>query len=166
MAERNDTSQDTSPRMAAAVRHVYGPRPVSALLPAITRPAFRRMSPAAAQIMIDWAAIIGPALSVVTFPRRLADGQMTIACSGPIALELQHLAPEIMARINGHVGSAAVRSLRFVQSAIPRKGGPNRPRKPPNSPPSVTQAATGGPEGPLEAALAALGRAVLAEEAK
>ena len=35
------------------VRHVYGPRPVGVLVPAVTREAFRKRSPAAAQVMAD-----------------------------------------------------------------------------------------------------------------
>ena len=72
-------------------RHVYGPRPVGALMPRLTRPAFRRRAPATAQVLADWSAIVGPAIAAVTTPRRLAAGTLTIACAGPIAMELQHL---------------------------------------------------------------------------
>ena len=41
-------------------RHVWGPRAVGALVPALTRPAFRRRSPAAAQILADWTATSAP----------------------------------------------------------------------------------------------------------
>ena len=97
-------------------RHVYGPRPVSVLMPRLTRPAFRRRSPATAQVLADWAAIVGPAIAAVTTPRRLAAGTLTIACAGPIAMELQHLAGEVIARINTHLGSQVVTALRFVQT--------------------------------------------------
>ena len=52
-----------------AARHVYGPRPIGALIPRVTRPAFRQRSAAAAQIMSDWGEIIGPALAAVSSPR-------------------------------------------------------------------------------------------------
>ena len=97
-------------------RFVYGPRPVGALMPRLTRAAFRRRSPATAQVMADWPAIVGPAIATVTTPRRLAAGSLTIACAGPIAMELQHLAGEVIARINAHLGSQAVATLRFVQT--------------------------------------------------
>ena len=64
-------------------RHVYGPRPVSALMPRLTRAAFRRRAPATAQVLADWSAIVGPAIAAVTTPRRLASGTLTIACAGP-----------------------------------------------------------------------------------
>ena len=96
-------------------RHVYGPRHIGALVPAVARPAFRKRAPAAAQLMADWPAIVGPALAAVTVPRRFASGTLSIACSGPIALELQHLAGELMARINAQLGRVTVTRLRFLQ---------------------------------------------------
>jgi hypothetical protein len=147
--------------MAKPERHVYGPRPVGALLPTVTREAFRRQSGAAAQVMLDWATIIGPALAQVTQPRRLVDRTLTIACAGPIAMELQHLALEVVTRINTHLGRPVVRSLRFVQVGIlPRPAAP--PRPPPRAVAAATQAVGTLPDGELRDALIALGSAVLA----
>ena len=88
-------------------------------------PAFRKRAPATAQLLADWPAIVGPALAAVTAPRRFASGTLAIACSGPIALELQHLAGELMARINAHLGRVTVTRLRFVQepAALPATQG-------------------------------------------
>ena len=61
----------------------------------------------------------GPSLAAVSAPRRLAAGTLTIACAGPVAMELQHYATELMDRINTHLGSPAVKALRFVQTALP-----------------------------------------------
>jgi hypothetical protein len=97
-------------------RHVYGPRPIGALVPRVTRPVFRRRAPATAQVLADWPAIMGPALAAVTAPVRLSAGALTIACAGPIAMELQHLADEVRARINTHLGRDTVKALRFVQT--------------------------------------------------
>src|SRR5215475_8403298 len=102
--------------MNSEVRHVYGPRPLAALVPRLTRPAFRRRAPATAQVLADWGAIVGPAIGAVTTPRRLAAGTLTVACSGPIAMELQHLSGEVIARINAHIGGQIVTALRFVQT--------------------------------------------------
>ena len=134
-------------------RFVSGPRPVGALVPALTRPAFRKRSPATAQLQADWGAIVGPALAAITAPRRLSAATLTLACSGPLALELQHMAPELLARINGHFGRVLAERLRFVQEP----------------PPAVTPAAqelgpappvAGLEAGPLNNALARLGQAV------
>ena len=99
----------------AGKRHVWGPRAVGSLIPAVVQPAFRRRSPVAAQLLLDWPAIVGPALEAVTTPRRLSGSTLTIACAGPVAMELQHMSTELQARINGYLGRSIVDRLRFVQ---------------------------------------------------
>ncbi len=149
--------------MEGGQRHVYGPRPVAALLLSLTRPAFRRYSSGSAQLMADWAAIVGPALASVTTPRRLTASTLTLACSGPVAIELQHYAPELMARINAHLGTETVRQLRFLQTGVAATA-PEPPAAPQPSAAVVKQAERAVadlPPGPLRDALVALGRAVL-----
>lgn len=153
--------------MATTARHVYGPRPIGALVPQLTRAAFRRRAPATAQVLADWAAIVGPALAAVTAPRRLAAGTLTIACTGPVALELQHLSAELLARINTHLGAATVQRLRFLHDLPAPPPPPARPQHPdPAALARVEATVTGLPEGPLRTALAALGRAALARTAR
>lgn len=145
-------------------RHVYGPRGIGALMAPVTRAVFRRRSPAAAQVMADWAAIVGPALAAATVPRGLHGGTLTIACSGPEAMELQHRAPHLMGRINAALGAVTVVRLRFVQAEVAA------PVRAVARVPSAAMAAeaerrvAGLPEGPLRDALSGLGRAVLAKE--
>jgi hypothetical protein len=115
--------------------------------------------------MEAWVGIVGPALADVTTPRRLGQGTLTIGCSGPVAMELQHLSTEVLARINQYLGTSGVRRLRFVQITAVRI--PVRPK------PRLTEAAEVAARdavaqltaGPLRTALAALGRAVLSESA-
>ena len=139
--------------------HVYGPRSMASLLPAITRPALRQRNAASAQLIADWELIVGPALAEVTLPRRLAAGTLTLACSGPTALELQHQSQMLVGRINVHYGRLLVDRLRFIQddSAIAR---PARPRATPAAPEPVV--IPDMPEGPLRDALAALGGRIAA----
>ena len=154
-------ADDTKRGMASDSRHVYGPRPVGALMPGLTRPTFRRRAPAAAQVMADWPAIVGPALAAVTTPRRLQSGILTLACAGPVAMELQHLADELLARINRHLGSQTVTRLRFVQDALPPIPQPAPPVPSEDTVFAAEKAVSAIPPGPLREALAALGRAVL-----
>lgn len=149
-------AKDTPQVNTVEERHVYGSRPVGALVPRLTRPAFRKRAPATAQVLADWSAIVGPAIAAVTVPKRLSAGTLTIACSGPIAMELQHLAAELIGRINGHLGKPVVSGLRFVQTglAVPAV---HAPEEPPAETPAIDL-----PEGELRDALAALGRAVMA----
>ena len=107
-------ARDTDSGMNRDDRHVYGPRTVGSMVPRLTRPTFRRRAPATAQVLADWEAIVGPAIAAVTTPRRLSSGTLTIACAGPIAMELQYLSGELTGRINAHLGSQVVTSLRFV----------------------------------------------------
>jgi hypothetical protein len=154
---------NTKPGMATAERHVYGPRPLGALVPKVARPAFRAMNAATAQVMADWDAIVGPMLAAVSAPRRLSAGTLTIACTGPVAMELQHYATELISRINTHLGTTTVRSLRFVQTtSIRAAAAPPPPPPPPWVAEAAEKAVAALPEGDLRDALAALGRAVLA----
>jgi hypothetical protein len=136
-------------------RHVWGPRAVGALVPGLIRPVFKRKSAASAQVMTDWPLIIGPALAAVTAPRRLSGSTLTIACAGPVAMELQHMTAEILSRINGHLGQVVVERLRFVQDTL-IVATPVAPIAHPLPPPVIT----GLPEGPLHEALVRLGQAV------
>lgn len=143
-------------------RFPSAPLPVGSLIPRLTRPVFRKRSPAGAQLLADWAAIVGPALSAVTQPLRLTAGTLTLACAGPVAMELQHLAPELIGRINAHLGRVAVERLRFVQQA-PAGGPPAAPPAPPRPvvlPEAVEARLAALPEGELREALAKLARGV------
>ncbi len=137
-----------------------GPLPLGTLIPSLTRPAFKRKSPAGAQLLADWPGVVGPALAAVTAPLRLSAGTLTIACAGPVAMELQHLAPELIGRINGHSGRVVVERLRFVQQSLPARptAPPPRPDRPLPAPVKERLAAL--PEGDLRAALENLARGV------
>ncbi|BDG73694.1 DUF721 domain-containing protein [Roseomonas fluvialis] len=142
-------------------RFLGGPRPLGALVPALTRPAFKRKSPAGAQIMADWPALVGPALAAVSQPVRLTSGTLTLACSGPVAMEMQHLAPQLAQRINAGLGRVAVERFRFVQRT-PGSGAPRMaPRPAPAALPERVESALAGIESPeLREALARLARGV------
>ena len=136
-------------------RHVYGPRTLSSLLPAITRPALRHRNAAAAQLLADWDSVAGPRLAAITLPRRLAAGTLTLACAGPVALELQHQSQTLIGRINSHFGRLLVERLRFVQdeTVATARTAPESPRERRPEPVVIPDM----PDGPLRDALAALG---------
>jgi hypothetical protein len=95
----------------------YAPRGIAALLAPVVRPAFRKRAPAAAHLLSDWDSLSGPELSALASPVKLAGGTLTLACAGPAALELQHIAPQIIARLNQSIGQTMVERLRFIQTA-------------------------------------------------
>ena len=129
---------------------------MGALVPGITRAAFKKRSPAGAQVLADWASIVGPELSAVTAPRRLIGGTLTLACSGPTAMELQHQSGQIMERVNSYMGRILVERLRFVQDPAP----PAPPLAPPPRRAAASVPVPGIPPGPLRDALSALGQVV------
>ncbi|GAB6967420.1 hypothetical protein JCM25156A_14570 [Komagataeibacter kakiaceti JCM 25156] len=104
--------------------------------------------------MSDWPDIVGPHLAALTVPRRLSAGTLTVACSGPVAMELQHLAPAVIARINTTCGQGVVKRLKMVQdlTVTPRPPPQARPRTPP-APLQIDDM----PDGPLKEALGRLG---------
>jgi hypothetical protein len=142
-------------------RYFGGPRALGALVPRLTKPAFKRRSPAGAALMADWAAVVGPALAAVTSPKRLGSGTLVIGCAGPVAMELTHLAPQLIGRINAHLGQAVVERLRFVQQAA-GSAPPPAPRRaePVALPPRVQEAMAALPEGELREALEKLAQGV------
>jgi len=94
-------------------------RALGSILPQITKPAFSKRAAPAIRLILDWAEIVGPALASQTEPRRVSAGTLTIACTGPVALELQHLAPQLIERINTHCGPLrSGRDLRFDDGSI------------------------------------------------
>lgn len=151
----SDMNRPATSGKIAATGPRHGPRTIAALLPAILRPAFRKHGAAGVQIMTDWAEIVGPSLSAVTQPRRFVAGSLTIACAGPVALELQHLSAQLIDRINGQVGRPLVQRIRFVQGMppLPRPAIPSPTRRLPVPIPAF-------PDGPLRDALADLGAVV------
>jgi hypothetical protein len=159
------TKEDTASGMTSDARHVYGARSLGALVPKVTRPAFRRRAPATAQVLSDWPAIVGPAIAAVAVPRRLVSGTLTITCTGPIAMELQYLGGELLGRINTHLGGQVVTGLRFVQTVAPADPAPAPELRLKPDPADMAKAAAavaGLADGELRTALAALGSAMLA----
>ena len=100
-----------------AARRRFVALPLAQLVPGLTRQAFRKRSPAGANLMADWASVVGPQLAACTEPRKLSRGQLTLACSGPVAMELQYVTAALIERINTHAGEKLVERLRFTQHA-------------------------------------------------
>jgi len=140
-------------------RNFHGPQPIAAVVPSITRGAFSKFPPSLAQLLEAWPSIIGSALAAVTNPRQLTQGTLTIGCSGPMAMELQHLAPEVMQRINQYLGSEVVRRLRFLQTTAPAPLPPRR-QLPIRTARNI-DAIEAMPDGPLRDALRSLAGSLL-----
>ena len=66
---------------------------------------------------------MGARLAAVTQPRRLTRGVLTVACAGPVAMELVHLQGALIERINTHAGAGVVTGLRFTQDLVAERVG-------------------------------------------
>lgn len=147
-----------------------GPRALGASLPQAARTALRRGGLAQVQLVSDWAAIVGPELAKHSQPRRLSfppqerrDGTLTIAVAGPLALELQHMEPLLLERVNAHFGYRAVERIRYVQE-MARQAAPSRRPRPAPAPDDRVLA--GVEDADLRAALKRLAAAIAADPGK
>lgn len=149
------------------------PRALAATLPKLTKPVLEKHGRAYATLIAEWANIAGPALAAMSLPEKLspgapnaAGGTLTIRVAGAAATELQHLAPQIIDRINTCLGFSAVARLKTLQGPLPGRA-PRRHRVPPRATPeakaAIESAISGIADEPLRLALARFGEAVVAE---
>lgn len=144
-----------------------GPRAIAATLPRVTRASLGRRGFADAAMIAQWPAVIGEALARRTAPVRIAfppgrrdGGTLHLrAESGAMALELQHLEPVLIERVNAFFGYRAVIRMAITQGPLPRLPGRRpAPRPAPLVDPATVEAELGGIEDPeLRRALAGLG---------
>jgi len=151
-------------------RRASGPLAVAALVDKVTRPMRRRRGLVEPALVGDWASIVGAPLARQCLPERLvrgpagAGGTLHVRVDGPLALELQHLEPLVVERINGYFGYRAVARLALHQGPLPKAP---EPKPPPPTPDPADAAAfearlDGIDDAALRSALKGLGDAVLA----
>lgn len=93
----------------------------------VTRPIFGKHGFAGGALVVDWPAIVGSAVAGHTLPlgirfppKERTDGTLAIKVdSGAFAVEIQHLEPLILERINGYFGWKAVARLKLRQGPLP-----------------------------------------------
>ncbi len=123
-------------RNKPAVRR-YGLRHLAKAADAITRPAFGRRGFALGALLTHWQQIAGERLSGYCQPEKLhfaqgkgENGTLWIRVEGAAALELQHMQPVLISRINTLCGFRAVAALRIVQGPIAARPAPPHPPRP------------------------------------
>ena len=107
-----------------------GLRAAAAILPAVTRRALGRGGLAHRGLVTDWPSIVGPEIAARCLPRKIRfaqpgcrlDATLTLRVESGWALELQHLEPLVIERINSYFGYRAVARLRYQQGAMPCDG--------------------------------------------
>ena len=109
-------------------------RTISASVEKITKPIFGKRGFGEAAIVTDWPHIVGTTLArhtvpeQISFPRReRVDGILKLKIdSSALALELQHLAPQLVDKINTYFGYGAVGRIQIVQGPVPKQEPPKR----------------------------------------
>lgn len=137
----------------------------------LMKPIFGARGFGAGTMVADWEKIVGPVLARATMPERIAypqgersDGTLHLrVASASLALELQHLEPQMIERINSHFGYRAVARVRLLQGPVKRAESPKPKARPALAPDrkAALERKLGAIDDPgLKAALRALGEAV------
>jgi len=165
-------SSDSPAKPADRLRPTHGLVAVGGPCGRITRPVFGRHGFVEGALVTDWPAIVGAAIAHHALPVRIrfptgqrSDGTLIVkVSSGAFALEMQHLEPLIVQRINGYFGWNAVARLRLIQGPLPERPRPAPPPEPPplpaDSPAARALESVEDPE--LRAVLTRLGRHIAA----
>lgn len=148
------------------------PRPLSQLVSRAVGEVFARQGFASRELVTRWPEIVGAEIAACAEPLKLnwprkTDGDdpepatLILRVEGPAAIEIQHLAPVILERVNRFIGWRAVSRIRLQQAPLARR--PEAARPPPPSPEETekqrARLADFGDEA-LRDALARLGAAV------
>ncbi|MTI08876.1 DUF721 domain-containing protein [Rhodospirillaceae bacterium RKSG073] len=114
-------------------------RPVGEMIPGLTKRALGKYGFGQVSLITDWHRVVGERLAQFSQPLKLQfqrgqrmGGVLHIRVTGAMALELQHMEPLLIDRINTYFGYGAVASIRLKQvgslQAI-RKKTPDTARK-------------------------------------
>lgn len=171
----------------AVRRRPSSPKPLAELIDACLGETLAKQGFAGSDIVLNWAEIVGEALARRSQPTRVAWPRKPVApAPGPrgrsqpppepatlhvrvesaFALELQHLAPVVIERVNAYFGWACVGRLRLEQGPVGR-GRPKPIQRRAPSPELIAEAekaAEGVADEGLRAALVRLGAAVMERE--
>lgn len=110
-------------------------RAVAELMPDIGRAAFRRFGFVQSAVVTRWSEIVGPLYAGVSAPEsiRFAAGErmggtLNLVVRGAHATMMQHIAPEIIERVNRFFGYGAVARVQIRQGEVvgrtPRRTAP------------------------------------------
>lgn len=126
--------------------HQHGPaggrrgglRSLAVTLPKVTRKALGKRGLAEGALVAEWPEIVGTVLAShcipakLSFhdPKRRAEGTLTLQVESGWTLELQHLSPQIIERINQSFGYQAISRLAFRQGPLPSNSAREAPKTP------------------------------------
>lgn len=124
-----------------------GPTPLADAVSRCIAPSLRRQGFGESEIITCWPDIVGPRLAAVSAPLRLvwppgganaatpavAPATLAVRVEGAFALEVQHLAPLIVERVNALLGWRCVDRLTLRQGPLPQRKASRRAPPPPDA---------------------------------
>ena len=154
------------------------PKPLADLIDTCLGPALAAQGFAASDIIVAWPEIVGERLAHFTQPLRVEwprggardrdarpePAAMVVRVESAFALEMQHLAPVVIERINAHYGWRCIGRIVLKQGPVKRAApaGPPPPALTEDERRRVTEALADVRETALRGALERLGQAVVA----
>lgn len=111
-------------------------RPLGPMIGALGKRAFGRRGFAGGEIITGWSRVVGENLAKLSAPERIvyprgkrSGGTLYLRIeTGSIAVELQHLEPVLLERINAYFGYKAVERVRLTQAPLNRMDKPRATR--------------------------------------
>ncbi|MDX1737739.1 MAG: DciA family protein [Alphaproteobacteria bacterium] len=120
-------------------------RPIGEMVPVLTRRALGRYGFGQVNLITDWHRVVGARLAEfcqplkILFPKgQRVGGCLHIRVVGAMALELQHMEPLLIERINTYFGYGAVASIRLKQVGAMQAIRDKAAKAPRKSAPKVT----------------------------
>ena len=108
-------------------RERRGMRSLGRIVSKLTGKTYRRRGFIHTEIITRWSAIVGEELAGASLPQRISfpagendPGILHVRVEGARAIELQHMTPLVVERINAYFGYHAVGTLRMSQGEGPR----------------------------------------------
>ena len=103
-----------------------GMRPIAAELPRLIGKPLGKRGFGEGGLIAEWPAVVGEDIARHAAPLKLAfprgqrrDGTLTLRATGAFATELQHMAPQLLERINNYLGYGAIARLKIEQGRLP-----------------------------------------------
>lgn len=124
-----------APREPARERpRTGGPRAIADLMPAIGSAAFRKFGFIQSSIVTRWTDIAGPRHAALSAPESIrfpagkkSDGTLHLVVASGHAPILQHVVPDLIARVNRFFGYQAVAKIAIRQGEVRRAEPADRP---------------------------------------
>ena len=152
------------------------PVPLADLVGGAVDPLLAKQGFGQSSLILHWGDIVGerlaacsepiklqwPARPVQRFPESVEPATLVLRVAGGMAIEIQHVAPLLIERVNAHLGWRAVGRLAIRQGPLTKGTGPKRVAPPDPQALSLAREATEGVEDEgLREALVRLGARAL-----